>query len=328
MFARNQWQSSFGSRVAFLDLRGRQKDWTGDRREFIGRNGSLSTPAALSGATTLSRSVGAGLDPCGAMRTAIDLPVNDNIEVVCFLGQADNIADVRTLIERYRSADLDAVLTTVRHFWDDVVGRVQVKTPDRSTDIMLNGWLLYQTLACRVWARSAFYQASGAYGFRDQLQDNMALATIHPDMTRAHLLRAASRQFVEGDLQHWWLPYSGQGVRTRISDDRVWLAYAVAHYVDTVGDVTVLDEQIPFLEGPALDAGAHDNFFQPTIADQTATLFQHCALALDRSLAVGSHLLPLTGTGNEREPIATKKEPYVVTADVYAVGPCTHSASA
>jgi cyclic beta-1,2-glucan synthetase len=298
MLARNQWQPAFGSRVAFLDLRGRQKDWTGDRREFVGRNGSLAAPAALARVTTLSGAVGAGLDACGAMRTSVSLPANDVIEVVCLLGQADSAVDVRALIERYRRTDLDAVLTSVRQYWGDVLGRVQVRTPDRANDIMLNGWLLYQTLACRVWARSAFYQASGAYGFRDQLQDNMALATIHPQMTRAHLLRAASRQFLEGDMQHWWLPHSGQGVRTRISDDRIWLAHAVAHYVNTVVDAGVLDEPVAFLEGPGLDAGQHDNFFLPTVSDQTATLFEHCALALDQSLSVGSHGLPLMGTGD------------------------------
>jgi cyclic beta-1,2-glucan synthetase len=298
MFARNQWQPSFASRIAFIDLAGRQKDWTGDRREFIGRNGTLANPAGLLRANRLSNTVGAGLDPCGAMRTSIELPANSVVEIICFLGQADSAEDARVLIKRYRDADLNAVRTAVRNFWDDALGRVQVKTPDRPMDIMLNGWLLYQTLACRVWARSAFYQASGAYGFRDQLQDNMALATVRPAMTRAHLLRAAARQFVEGDMQHWWLPHSGQGVRTRISDDRVWLAYAVAHYVDTVGDAAVLDEPVALLEGPMLDAGVHDNFFNPTVSDQTATLFEHCARALDQSLAVGSHGLPLIGTGD------------------------------
>jgi len=190
------------------------------------------------------------------------------------------------------------VLAAVTRHWDDVLGAVQVKTPDRSLDIMLNRWLLYQTLACRVWARSAFYQASGAFGFRDQLQNGMALAVARPAITRAHLLRAAARQFGEGDVQHWWLPQTGQGVRTRVSDDRVWLAYAVANYVETTGDDRVLDEMIPFIEGAALRPGEHDSFFQPMISDQQATLFEHCARGLDQSLAVGDHGLPLIGTGD------------------------------
>ena len=177
-------------------------------------------------------------------------------------------------------------------------GTVQVKTPDRSVDIMLNRWLLYQTLACRVWARSAFYQASGAYGFRDQLQDVMALTVSRPAIAREHLLRAAARQFTEGDVQHWWLPPSGQGVRTRISDDRIWLPYAAAHYVEVTGDLAILDETVPFLDGPALRAGEEEAYFLPTVSDEHASLFEHCARALDVSLAVGSHGLPLIGTGD------------------------------
>ena len=298
MFARNAWNAAFGSRVAFADLNGCQRDWTGDRREFIGRNGTLSSPAALAGAIALSKTVGAGLDPCGALRTNIKLPPHSTVEVVFFLGQAASAEDARSLIVRYRAANLDTVLSEVSRYWDDALGAIQVKTPDRPMDIMLNGWLLYQTLACRIWARSAFYQASGAYGFRDQLQDGMALAATRPEITREHLLRAAARQFIEGDVQHWWLPHSGQGVRTRISDDRVWLAYATAQYIDATGDRTVLDEVVPFLDGPRLAVGEHDSFFQPTVSDEVATLFEHCARGLDQSLAFGVHGLPLIGTGD------------------------------
>jgi len=176
---------------------------------------------------------------------------------------------------------------------------VQVRTPDRAMDIMLNGWLLYQTLACRVRARSAFYQASGAYGFRDQLQDGMALTFAHPEETRGHLLVAASRQFVEGDVQHWWLPQSGQGVRTRISDDRVWLAFASATYISCSGDSAVLDEMVPFLEGAELRPGEHDRFFHPTISETSGTLYEHCARGLEQCLELtGEHGLPLIGTGD------------------------------
>jgi len=298
LFARNPWNPDFGSRVAFLDMAGRQTGWTGDRREFIGRNGTLADPAALRGAVPLSGLVGAGLDPCGAMRTQIELPPHGSVERVVFLGEAADGEEARGLLSRFRAADLGAALSEVTRSWDDILGAVEVRTPDRAMDIMLNGWLLYQTLACRVWARAAFYQASGAYGFRDQLQDGMALAALRPDMTRAHLLRAAARQFVEGDVQHWWLPHSGRGVRTRISDDRAWLAYATAHYVKVSGDAGALDERVPFLEGQRLNVGEHDSFFPPTVSDETASLFEHCARALDQSLALGGHGLPLIGTGD------------------------------
>jgi cyclic beta-1,2-glucan synthetase len=298
MFARNPWNMAFGARVAFIDLRGRQSGWTGDRREFIGRNGTLARPAALAGAAPLSNTVGAGLDPCGALGTRVELSAGGSVEIVCFLGEAAGADEARSLVAQYRAADLDAVLASVAHSWDEILGAIQVKTPDRSMDIMLNGWLLYQTLACRVWARAAFYQASGAYGFRDQLQDGMALAAARPLQTREHLLRAAARQFVEGDVQHWWLPHSGQGVRTRISDDRAWLAYTVAQYIGATGDAAVLDEPVAFLEGQLLAADEDDNFFIPMVSDQTAPLFEHCARALDKSLALGVHGLPLIGTGD------------------------------
>jgi cyclic beta-1,2-glucan synthetase len=298
MFVRNAWRIGFGSRVAFADLRGVQTSWTCDRREFIGRNRTLAEPAALSSGVPLSQIVGAGLDPCAALATKIELPPGETIEVIFFLGEAANADEARKLVTRFRAADLDTVEADVKRQWDEILGSIVVKTPDRSMDLMLNGWLLYQTVSSRLWARSGFYQASGAYGFRDQLQDGMALAAVKPAFTREHLLRAAGRQFVEGDVQHWWLPHSGQGVRTRISDDRPWLAYAVAQYVEATGDVAVLDERVAFLEGQALEPGEHDSFFDPSVSDQTATVFEHCALALDASLALGAHGLPLIGTGD------------------------------
>ena len=297
MFARN-FSSGPDARVAFVDLRGRQAAWTGDRREFIGRNGTLERPAALAGRTALSGRTGAGLDPCGALQTPLVLAANSSVEIVWLLGEAATMLDAQAMIERWRIADLDASLQDVRRGWNAVLGAVAVQTPDRSFDVMLNGWLLYQTLACRLWARSAFYQASGAYGFRDQLQDTMALVVAKPALAREHLLRAAGRQFVEGDVQHWWLPQSGRGVRSRVSDDRAWLCYCVAHYVEATGDAAILDEMIPFLEGPALHDGESDNFFQPVAADESATVFEHCARGLEQSLAVGTHGLPLIGSGD------------------------------
>ncbi len=299
LLARNPWNASFGSRVAFADLAGRQTGWTGDRREFLGRNGCLDNPAALApGAPRLSKRVGAGFDPCGVLQTPLKLAPGETAEIVFFLGETDSADAAQALISRYRAADLDAVFRDVLRHWDELLGAVQVKTPDRSLDIMLNRWLIYQTVVCRLWARSAFYQAGGAYGFRDQLQDGMALALSRPAMTREHLLRAASRQFVEGDVQHWWSPPLGQGIRTRISDDRIWLAYAVAHYVETTGDLAVLDEPVPFIEGQTLRPGERDAYFQPTISGEAASLFEHCARGLDQSLAVGEHGLPLIGTGD------------------------------
>jgi cyclic beta-1,2-glucan synthetase len=298
MLARNPWNNDFGQRVAFADLAGRQLSWTGDRTEFLGRNGTLDWPAALAGATPLTNRVGAGLDPCGALQTRLDLPANGTAEIVFLLGEAATTSEAQTLVKKYRAADLDAVLAAVVGLWDDTLGTVEVTTPNRSLDILLNRWALYQTLACRVWARAAFYQASGAYGFRDQLQDVMALCVAKPEVAREHLLRAAARQFVEGDAQHWWLPESGRGIRTRVSDDQIWLTDAVAHYAEVTGDLSILDETVPFLEGPVLREGETESFFQPTVSDKQATIFEHCALALDQSLALGSHGLPLIGTGD------------------------------
>ncbi|MGV8996161.1 MAG: GH36-type glycosyl hydrolase domain-containing protein [Parvibaculaceae bacterium] len=299
MLARNPWSTSFAGRVAFADLGGRQTAWTADRTEFLGHNGGPASPAALAGDTLLSGATGAGLDPCAALQCTLEIGAGETIEIVSFLGQCATAKEAQTLIARYREIDLDAVLTEVKEHWTSMLQAVQVKTPDRAMDIMLNGWLLYQTIACRIQARSAFYQASGAYGFRDQLQDGMALTFAEPEETRRHLLRTAARQFVEGDFQHWWLPHSGQGVRTRISDDRVWLAFAAATYVDSSGDTAILDETVPYLEGALLRPEEHDAFFQPMVADKTASLFEHCAQGIDQCFElIGAHGLPLMGTGD------------------------------
>jgi len=298
LFARNPWDGTFGSRVAFADLAGRQLRWSADRSEFLGRHGTLRRPAALAGRAELSGRVGAGLDPCCALQTSCLLRPGETVETVFFLGDAEDASAARTLLTRVRKTDLESLFQQVVSQWDELLGTVQVKTPDRALDIILNRWMLYQAIACRIWARTAFYQASGAYGFRDQLQDSMAVIVTRPDLTREHLLRAAGRQFPEGDLQHWWLVPLGQGVRTRIADDTVWLAYCAHHYIETTGDVAVLDEPIPFLSGPTLKAGQHDAFFQPERSAQSASLFEHCARALDHSLKVGEHGLPLFGTGD------------------------------
>ncbi|CNG90593.1 cyclic beta-1%2C2-glucan synthase [Yersinia kristensenii] len=299
MLARNPWSTAFPGRVSFADLNGQQNSWTADRSEFLGHYGNSAAPLSLLAKIPLSGATGAGFDPCSALQQTLELAAGEQVEVVWFIGQCDSVSDAQTLITRYRAANLDAVLTEVTDYWRTVLEAVQVKTPDRQMDIMLNGWLLYQTLACRVWARSAFYQASGAYGFRDQLQDGMALTFALPETTRHHLLRAAGRQFIEGDVQHWWLPHSGQGVRTRISDDRVWLSYATATYILASGDAAVLDEIVPFLEGPILHPGEHDAFFQPLVAQETASLFEHCAKGLDQCIELTGELgLPLMGTGD------------------------------
>ncbi len=298
LFARNPHSAEFPARVAFMDIGGLQSSWTGDRREFLGRNGGHDAPAALWSNDPLSMRVGGGSDPAGALRADIILAPGADIELSLALGQGADIGAARALVQKYREADFTAVLASVTAFWDDTLGAIQIKTPDRAMDLLTNRWLIYQTLSCRFWARTGFYQASGAYGFRDQLQDSMALCVSHPELAREHLLRAAGRQFSEGDVQHWWLPESGKGVRTRISDDKSWLAYVAAHYVETTGDIAVLDESVAFLQGPPLKEGEHDAFFLPQATAQTATLYEHCARALDASLAVGSHGLPLMGTGD------------------------------
>lgn len=298
ILAQNTFGTAFPGRVAFADIGADVRSFTGDRAEFIGAGGTLAAPAAING-QPLSGRTGPALDPCAAMQRVVRLGAGESVEIVLLIGQSDSAAGASALVQQMRDANVDQILQAVKRHWAEVLSAVQVTSPDRAMDIMLNGWLLYQTLACRIWARAGFYQASGAYGFRDQLQDGMALTFSRPDMTRAHLLRAASRQFPEGDVQHWWLPHSGQGVRTHISDDRVWLGYGVARYIAVSGDVDILDEELPFLQGPAVPQGAHDDFFQPGISETTASLFEHCARGLDLAITLtGANGMPLIGTGD------------------------------
>ena len=298
VLAMNPWNAEFGGHVAFLDMGGRQTAWTADRTEFLGRNGGPERPAGLTRGHQLQKTDGAGLDPCAVLQTSITLAAGESTEIVVALGQAATREAAIELIRDARSTDHQATLAEIGRTWDDVQGTIQVRTPDRALDIMLNGWLVYQTLACRLWARAALYQAGGAYGFRDQLQDVIALIVPHRQLAREHLLRAAARQFVEGDVQHWWHPPLGRGVRTHISDDRLWLPYAVDRYLTVTVDHAVLDETIPYLDGPLLEPDQHDAYFQPGTSSRRGTLYEHCAAAIDCSLGVGPHGLPLIGTGD------------------------------
>ena len=299
LLASNAFRDAFADRVAFLDLfGGDERTLTGDRTEFIGRNGSLRAPAAL-GRTGLSDRTGAAMDPCGAVQVRVTLEPSQEQTVIGLLGEAADEASVSSLVRRSRAPQgITAAFDDVQGFWRSLLGSVQVTTPDRSMDLMLNGWLLYQTLACRIWGRSAFYQSSGAFGFRDQLQDVLALMMAAPHLARNHIVHAASRQFVEGDVQHWWHEPGGQGVRTKFSDDRLWLVYATMQYVAATRDTGLLDESVPFLEGRVLAPDEHEAYERPSVSKQTASIYEHCVRAIALNLSVGEHGLPFMGTGD------------------------------
>ena len=298
LLARNPYNSEFAERIAFLDVNDTTRTFTGDRKEFLGWNGCLSHPAALK-RTRLSGKTGAGLDSCGAVRVVLDLAAGQEREVIFRLGVGRSSAEVQTLIQRFRRADAShAALEGVWEYWKRTLGAVQVETPDPSVNVLANGWLLYQTLSCRLWGRTGFYQSGGAYGFRDQLQDVMALVHAEPALTREHLLRAAARQFSEGDVQHWWHPPAGRGVRTHFSDDYLWLPYATCRYVACVADTGVLDEKIPFLEGRPVKPEEDAYYDLPNRSEESATLYQHCVRAIEHGLNFGAHNLPLIGCGD------------------------------
>jgi cyclic beta-1,2-glucan synthetase len=298
MFARNSSHIDFGSRIAFCDLGGRQQHHTGRRREFLGRNGQLGSPEGMHDVSRWSGRVGAGFDPCTAFAVTLKLNAGQSDEISFTLGQAEDTDAARALVERYRTRSAQQVLAQVQENWNDLLSAVQIHTPDRALDLLFNRWLLYQVVSCRLWGRAGFYQAGGAYGFRDQLQDGMAVAISRPALTRAHLLRAAARQFTAGDVQHWWHPPSGRGVRTHCSDDRLWLPFAVFQYLRVTGDQAVMEEAIAFLEGPELPLEQEDAHFEPQVSASMGTLYEHCARALDVSLQTGVHGLPLIGSGD------------------------------
>jgi cyclic beta-1,2-glucan synthetase len=292
--AHNPYHLDFGDRTAFLACDGVNQSFTCDRAEFLGAGGSTARPDVVRKGTALSGTVETGRDPCAVIACDIEVAPGETMSLHVVLGDAASQAEAAALAKKHLDADFEARLSANRETWDAFSGALQVETPDPAFNAMVNTWLPYQSLACRIRARSAFYQASGAFGFRDQLQDTLALLLHDPSLARAQILNAASRQFAEGDVQHWWLPGTGAGVRTIISDDVVWLAYGTFHYVTTTGDRAVLDEQIRFIEGPALGEGEHDAFYTPEQSREGATLYEHCARALDLAVKrTGANGLPL-----------------------------------
>ena len=287
-------RAGFGGSSAFLALGGLPGlvQWTCDRSEFFGVAGQLSLP------NMLGQHSGGGLDPCGGVASNFSLPAGGAISFTFMLGHAANAASAEQLAKTWLKNDIGQALKSIQAFWSDLLGRIQVRTPDPLFDALINRWLLYQTQTSRLWSKAGFYQAGGAFGFRDQLQDSMAFAVVAPGQLRAQIVLNASRQFVEGDVQHWWHAPGGEGVRTHFSDDLLWLPFACAHYVDVTGDAALLDENVAFISGVAIPDGAEDAYYAPDVSDQSASVYEHCARTIDRSLALGSHGLPLMGTGD------------------------------
>ncbi|MBI4446447.1 MAG: hypothetical protein HY645_11125 [Acidobacteria bacterium] len=305
LFARNPYHPNYGRRVAFAAMAPDTASYSGDRTEFLGRNGSADAPAALR-RVSLSNRTGVGLDPCAALQTKFELGPGEAKTVILVLGQADDSEHARRIVARYRDpATVEQALSDTRNWWDDLLGTIQVATPVLSVNFLMNRWLLYQSLSCRIWGRSALYQSSGAYGFRDQLQDALALVYSAPQITRDMIVRAASRQFVDGDVQHWWHPPSGEGIRSRCSDDLLWLPHATCHYVKVTGDTGILDATTTFLEGPQLKEDEREAYFQPAVSIEHATLFEHCVRAIEKGTTHGPHGLPLIGSGDWNDGLSS-----------------------
>jgi N,N'-diacetylchitobiose phosphorylase len=304
IWATNSKRELYGQSVAFsamaLDYAGHCKtSYTCDRAAFVGRYGDIDSPAAIAGSETLDCHDGSGLDPCAAWQVQFELTSGDAFECTFLLGESVDQETATSLVHKYAdAAQVRQALADVRQFWLHLLSAVTIETPDREIDLLVNGWLTYQNLSCRMWGRSAYYQPGGAFGFRDQLQDSAALLHHNPDITRAQILRHAAHQFVEGDVLHWWHPDTGYGLRTRFSDDLLWLPCIAAEYVASTGDAAVLDEQVQFVTAPPLNDGQQEAYLRPASAGVSASLYEHCCRALDRGLTCGAHGLPLIGCGD------------------------------
>lgn len=298
LVARNHYSIEHSDRIAFFDVSDTSRSLTGDRTEFIGRNGNLSKPAAMS-RIRLSGKLGAGLDPCAAMQVPFDLADNREREIVFMVGVGRDIDDVRTLVQRFRGLEAPRrSLEGVWTYWKHALGAVYVETPDPALNVLANGWLLYQTLSCRLWGRTGFYQSGGAFGFRDQLQDVAALLHAEPRLMREHLLLCARHQFSEGDVQHWWHPPLGRGVRTHISDDFLWLPWIACRYITGTGDTGILDEVVPFINGRAVKPEEDAYYDLPTRSTESGSFYDHCVRSIKHGFAYGEHGLPLIGSGD------------------------------
>lgn len=306
LLIKNSYSSDFPGRISFMSSSEQIKHYTGNREEFLGYNGNLTNPLSVK-RENLSNTIGAGFDPCGVIQISIELKPEEEKKLVFLLGQSKDINQVNTIIQKYKNiSNCEKALEESKYRWDNILGTINVKTPDLSMDLLINYWLLYQNISCRMWARSAFYQSGGAYGFRDQLQDSMNAVYVLPESTRNQIILHCAHQFVEGDVQHWWHPGAGEkGIRTKFSDDLLWLPYATAEYVSNTGDYSVLNEEVHFLEDKPLGENEDERYGIPSVSSEKSSVYDHCIRALERSLKFGEHGIPLMGSGDWNDGMST-----------------------